>query len=142
MSPHSCSLLHRIRSIVGHGVAILSLALLTGCGPSSPSSKTEATNPPASNPANAPFDYLSAQGKALRTAERTVSIAELQQAIQKFQAMEDRWPKDLNELVQQRYLDVIPTAPRGQRFQYNPTSGQVRSIPAPITPEPITPKQK
>lgn len=117
-------------------MGLLSMALLTGCGPSTPTSNTAATNPPASNPANAPFDYLSAQGKALRTAERTVSVAELQQAIQKFQAMEDRWPRNLNELVEQRYLNSAPTAPRGQHFLYNPTSGQIRVIPAPVTPEP------
>lgn len=80
------------------------------------------------NPAMAPLDYLAAQGKAKKFAERTISAAELTSAIQKFNAMEDRYPRDLNELVQQRYLQAAPAAPAGKRWDYNPQTGAIRLV--------------
>jgi hypothetical protein len=80
------------------------------------------------NPAMAPLDYLAAQGKAKKFAERTISAAELTSAIQKFNAMEDRYPRDLNELVQQRYLQAAPAAPAGRHWDYNPQTGAIRLV--------------
>lgn len=109
---------------------ILFLGLTTGCG------KKEVTKPEAAgaNPAMAPLDYLAAQGKAKQVAIKVTSTVEINSAIQKFQAMEDRFPRDLNELVQQRYLQTVPQAPRGQMFAYNPLDGTIRVVPAPPAP--------
>lgn len=106
-------------------VGILSVA---GCGPKEPK-KPEGGS--AANPATAPLDYLAAQGKAKQTALRVTSTAELTSAIEKFHAMEDRYPRDLNELVQQHYLQSVPQAPRGQAFRYNSEDGSFRLVPGP-----------
>lgn len=103
--------------------------LVAGCGkPPSTDNASQGTGGAGANPATAPLDYLSAQGKAKQTAVRVVSLAEVTQAIQKFQAMEDRNPKDLNELVQQRYLQALPEAPRGSRLAYDPETGNASWI--------------
>jgi hypothetical protein len=80
------------------------------------------------NPLTAPVDYLGAQAQAKRTASKAISVAELTQAIQKFNAMEDRFPRDLNELVQQHYVQQLPVAPVGFRFAYNPETGDIKVV--------------
>jgi len=76
----------------------------------------------------APVDYLEAAGKALKAAERTVDVASLNRAIQLFQAQEDRYPKELNELVSLRYLPSLPKPPAGSRLLYDPIKGEVRIV--------------
>ncbi|MFM7099751.1 MAG: hypothetical protein ACKO3N_01105 [Verrucomicrobiota bacterium] len=100
--------------------------LVAGCGPNPP--KNGANNAAASNPATAPLDYLAAQGRAKKQAEKVTSLAQVQQAIQQFQAMEDRWPRDLGELAEKRFLTDVPVAPAGYLYTYNPANGQVRVV--------------
>ena len=113
-------------------LAALALGVLAGCG------KKDAPKPgeTSGNPVTAPLDYLAAQGRAKQLAIKVTSMAELTSAIQKFQAMEDRFPRDLNELVQQRYLQAVPQAPRGQAFAYNSQDGTLRVVAAPPGPAP------
>jgi hypothetical protein len=111
---------------------------LTGCEPAQPKRPDPASIPaPASvetegtsREVTSPFDYLSAQGKALRTAERVTAMAEIQRAIQQFEAMEERWPAHLEELVQKRYLTQPPAPPAGWAFRYNPRTGELVLVPA------------
>src|SRR6187402_460398 len=116
------------------------LVAVTGCKKKEAAKKSDDDSAVSGNPAMAPLDYLAAQGKAKKFAERTISTAELTSAIQKFNAMEDRYPRDLNELVQQRYLQGAPAAPAGKRWDYNPQTGAIRLVlattnaPAPATP--------
>jgi len=110
------------------------LGLETGCR------KKEATDKPdalGANPAMAPLDYLAAQGKAKKFAEKTINMVELTSAIQKFQAMEDHYPRSFAELVQQHYLQSMPEAPAGMRFVYNPQTGDVRLVPASEAPNAV-----
>ncbi len=101
----------------------------TGCRKgANTASHQEATNGAPSSPVTAPLDYLEAQGRAKQAASRVISLAEVTQAIQKFQAMEDRNPKDLNELVQQHYLQSLPTMPNGSKLEYNPQTGSARIV--------------
>ncbi len=113
-------------SALGLAAALLVLA---GC------SKQETSPPPAvesasGNPVTAPADYLGAVGKAKRVAEKTVDAASLNQAVQLFYAQEDRFPKDLNELVTDQYLPAIPPPPAGMRWEYNPQTGTLRAVQA------------
>lgn len=52
---------------------------------------------------------------ATNTMLPAIASAELTSAIQKFNAMEDRFPRDLNEVLQQHYLQASPAAPMGMR---------------------------
>jgi hypothetical protein len=100
--------------------------LFVGCG-SKAKSKQADTNAPIAegNPLTAPADYLGAMGRAKKLAERTVDLNAINQAIQLFYAQEDRFPKNLKELVDGHYLPQIPEAPAGTRFVYNPQTGQL-----------------
>lgn len=113
---------------------LLAVLALIGCGKKDQAKKDDSAL--SGNPAMAPLDYLSAQGKAKKFAEKTITGAELTSAIQKFNAMEERFPRDLNELVQQHYLQAPPAAPKGMRWDYNPQNGTVRMVAIPAEPVP------
>jgi len=104
--------------------------LLTSC------SKKEAdavqpTNQAASgNPLTAPVDYLGAIAKAKKHSEKTIDATSVDQAVQLFYAQEDRFPKDLNELVSKHYIPAIPPAPTGLQWSYNPKTGETKLLAA------------
>ena len=100
--------------------------LLPGCG------KKEAAQPETSssgNPVTAPVDYLGAVAKAKKSTEKTVETVGLQKTIDLFQAQEGRLPKNLNELVGPNYLSALPAPPAGMKFDYSPTTGQLKIVP-------------
>jgi hypothetical protein len=103
--------------------------LLVGCGPSS-DKPAQPTNGAASgsSPLSAPADYVGALGKAQQTAVKTVDTASLNQAIQMFNVDQGRNPKDLNELVEKKFIPKIPDAPRGMKLEYDATAGKVKVV--------------
>ncbi len=105
----------------------LCLVVASGCDDKSKSAAPAANR----SPATAPLDYLAVQGQAKRHSEKVISVAQVQQAIQQFKAMEERLPKSLDELVAQHYLGSVPVPGRGQKFLYNPRDGSVRVVAAP-----------
>jgi hypothetical protein len=98
--------------------------LFSGCKKSQSSSGS--TNTSAGNPITAPVDYLGAIGKAQRSATKVIDTVGIKQAIGQFFAVEGRYPKDLNELVTEKYLPAVPKAPAGAKLIYNPTNGDVK----------------
>ena len=110
-------------------LALILLSLAVGCGDNKSSSQN-ATNTASSsgNPLTAPVDYLAAAGKAQQSAVKTVDTTALNQAIQLFNVDKWRNPKDLNELVEQKYIPQIPAAPYGTKLNYDPTSGKVTVV--------------
>lgn len=111
----------------------LTVALVVaGCGDSSTANKpTEpATNNSSGNPITAPVDYIGAVGKGKTTADKVADLATLQKAIQAFHAEEDRYPKDLNELVSSKILPKLPEPPYNMKFQYDAASGKVKVVAA------------
>jgi hypothetical protein len=118
-----------------HWLMVLGLAALfgaAGCEQKSADKKAPATNAASSgNPITAPVDYLGAAAQAKRVSEKTVDLAALRQAIQLFYAQEDRYPRDLQELVNEKYLGALPPPPAGMQFKYNPANGEVSIAPKP-----------
>lgn len=106
---------------------IVALALVSGCGDGKSKSASGETNA-SSNPLTAPVDYLGAVGKAQQLAVKTVDVASINSAIQLFQTEHGRYPKDLNELVQEKFLGKIPAAPYGKQIVYDATTGQVKVV--------------
>ena len=107
----------------------LSCLLLGGCGKKEDAATTtKSTNDKSGNPLTAPVDYLGAVNQARKTAAARVDIASLQNAINLFHAQEDRYPRDLNELARERYIQAVPELPAGSRFAYNPQTGEIRII--------------
>jgi hypothetical protein len=110
----------------------LSLAaslLLIGCGDKSdkPGSSTSADSS-GGGLLTAPVDYLGAAAKAQQSAVKTVDTVSLNQAIQMFGADHGRNPKDLSELVEQKYIPQIPTPPYGTKIVYDADSGKVQVV--------------
>jgi hypothetical protein len=93
--------------------------------------QTNAATPSSSGSSilSMPADYVGTAVKVKSTATRTVDIASVNHAIQLFHAQEGRYPRDLNELVSERYLARVPSPPTGMRLEYNAAKGQARMVP-------------
>ena len=104
--------------------------LFIGCDEkkSATASPTNAPTSSSGNPITAPVDYLGAAAKAKQSAQKTVANVGVSQAIKQFYAVEGRFPKDLNELVSKQYLPNIPSPPVGMKYQYNPTTGDLKVV--------------
>jgi len=103
--------------------------LLAGCGRKQQADqKNQLTNNNSGNPITAPVDYLGAVNQARKTAIRRIDTASLQNAINLFNAQEDRYPRDLNELAQKHYIQAVPQLPPGSRFNYNAQNGEIQII--------------
>jgi hypothetical protein len=110
-------------------LALTASLLLIGCGGSS-DKPPQPTNGAAagSSPLSAPADYVGALGKAQQTAVKTVDTASLNQAIQLFNVEHGRNPKDLNELVEGKFISKIPAAPYGMKLEYDAAAGKVKVV--------------
>src|SRR5262249_31956601 len=103
--------------------------VLVGCSDnSSPPTPAAGTNNASSsgNPLTAPVDYLSAVANAQQSAVKTVDTVSLNQAVQQFGVDHGRNPKDLNELVEQKYIPKLPQLPYGTKFVYDAATGTVK----------------
>jgi hypothetical protein len=110
-------------------LSVAASLLLVGCGGSS-DKPAQPTNSAAggSSPLSAPADYVGALGKAQQAAVKTVDTASLNQAIQMFNVDKGRNPKDLNELVAEKYLAKLPAAPYGMKLEYDAAAGKVKVV--------------
>jgi len=110
--------------------SFLSAVLLLGCDQKSQSSGGGTTNTSSSGGSvlTAPVDYLRAAGKAQQSAVKTVDTASLNQAIQLFNVEKGRNPKDLDELVREKFMPQIPAAPYGTKLVYDPVAGKVSVV--------------
>jgi hypothetical protein len=103
--------------------------LLIGCNQKSdtPPASTN-TAKAAISPADAPAGYLGALAKGQQSAVKTIDTASLDQAIQLFQGENGRNPKDLNELIEKKFISKIPDAPYGTKIVYDAETGTVKVV--------------
>jgi hypothetical protein len=106
--------------------AALLLAACDDKGSSSPGATN--TTSSGSSPFSAPADYVGALGKGKQSAMKTADTASLNKAIQLFNIDQGRNPKDLNELVQKKYVPQIPPPPYGMKLQYDAEGGTVSVV--------------
>jgi hypothetical protein len=78
-----------------------------------------------SNPVTAPVDYVGTSVKQEQKAVKTIDTTSLNQAVQLFNVQEGRYPKDLNELVEKKYIGKLPDAPAGMKLSYDANAGKV-----------------
>ena len=102
---------------------LTAVLFLAGC-----SKKDAKSTEPGGNVLNAPADYLGGLNQAKKAAVKVVDLAALKNAIALFNGQEERFPKDLSELVKGRYIQQIPPAPAGLRLDYNPATGEVKMV--------------
>jgi hypothetical protein len=113
-------------------LAATTTLVLAGCGQKS---DQQAVNPPATNaastegnPVTAPADYLRGISKGKQSADKTIDTAALNKAIQLFNVDNGRNPKDLNELVTEKYIPLVPTPPYGTKLEYDASAGAVKVV--------------
>ena len=95
-----------------------------------PPPQTNNNNPSVGQVLGAPVAYLQGLSNGKARAIATVDIASLNQAIQMFKVDQDRYPKDLNELIRSGLISKIPDPPYQMKIVYDPDAGQVSVVPA------------
>lgn len=106
--------------------------LLVGCGDNSnppATAKSGATNNSSGNPVTAPVDYLGAVAKGKKTSIKVADLASVRQAITMFKQEEERFPKDLNELLTKQYIPALPAPPYQMKYTYDAKTGAVNIVP-------------
>jgi len=101
--------------------------VFSGCGDAAPDSGKSSTS--GGNPVTAPVDYLGAVSKGKQSSVSKLSLVNVQQAIQSYQAQEGKLPKNLNDLVTAGLLPTLPVPPRNMKFHYDATTGDVKVVP-------------
>src|SRR5215813_2837889 len=100
-------------------LALGSLIVMYGCGDNSNKSASSTNTATGGSLITAPVDYLDAAAKAKQKAVKTIDTTSLDKAIQLFNVEKGRNPKDLNELVSEKYIKEIPKPPYGTRIDYD-----------------------
>jgi hypothetical protein len=77
---------------------------------------------------DAPGDYLKSAVKGQRDATMTLDTNSLTKAIDLFNVEKGRNPKDLDELVKERYIPSVPKPPYGTKIVYDSASGRVNIV--------------
>ena len=90
--------------------------LAAGCGKSPEPQK-------AVNPADVDNTLVNAK----RTADKTIDVSYINQALQLFNVQEGRYPKTLAELTP-KYIAKIPDAPLGYKISYDAVKGEVSVV--------------
>ncbi|PYK98901.1 MAG: hypothetical protein DME18_01450 [Verrucomicrobia bacterium] len=111
--------------------SLLLVLAVVGCSKKEAKPTASATNENYSsgNPVTAPVDYLGAIAKAKKSSEKTIDTVALNQAVQQFNVTEGRYPKDLNELVTEKYMPRLPEPPYGMKIVYEASTGTVKVVP-------------
>jgi hypothetical protein len=109
-------------------LAILVVLFAVGCGDNSNKSASGTNTATGGSLVTAPVDYLDAAAKAKQRAVKTIDTTSLDKAIQLFNVEKGRNPKDLNELVSEKYIKEIPTPPYGTKIDYDANSGRVSVV--------------
>lgn len=105
-------------------------ALLLAACDNKPAGGSGSTNSAANpRPENALSDYGSALANSQNKAVATVDLASLNQAVAMFNVDQGRFPKDLSELVDKKYMSKLPDAPRGMKLVYDAAAGKVSVAP-------------
>jgi len=99
-----------------------------GCGDNSSKSASGTNAATGGSVLTAPVDYLGAAAKAQQNAVKSIDTTSLDKSIQLFNVEKGRNPKDLNELVSEKYIKEIPTPPYGTKIDYDANSGRVSVV--------------
>ena len=91
--------------------------MLAGCG-DKPGSQAQSVNP---------ADVNNPLVNAKRTADKTIDVSYLNQAVQLYNVQEGRNPKTLDELTP-KYVSQLPQPPLGYKLNYDAVKGEVTVV--------------
>jgi hypothetical protein len=102
-------------------IAVSAVVLIAGC--------SNATSPAGTNAISNtnPADIDNPLVNAKRTADKTVDVSYLTQAVQLFNVQEGRYPKTLDELTP-KYVAQLPEPPLGYKLNYDAVKGEVTLV--------------
>ncbi|HWX21099.1 MAG TPA: hypothetical protein VN578_14455 [Candidatus Binatia bacterium] len=110
-------------------LALATSLFLAGCGEKSATTPAASTNSASTgNPLDAPGNYLKAIADGKQSAVKTVDVTSLKKAIELFNVDQGRNPKDLQELVEKKYMPQLPAAPFGSKLVYDANAGTVEVV--------------
>jgi hypothetical protein len=109
-------------------LSLVLMATLCGCTDSANKSAPQTNAAAGGSVLTAPVDYLDAVSKGQQQAVKTIDTAAISSAIQLFQVEHGRFPRNLDELVKEKFLTQIPQAPYGSKIVYDATTGQVKVV--------------
>ena len=115
-----------MQNFVSFFVFVVTAIFFAGCGNGS-SSQRQGTNATVISASNNPADYLGGLVRAKQTADKTIDVSYLNQALQLFNVQEGRYPKTLAELTP-KYVAQIPAAPIGYKLDYDAVKGEVKWV--------------
>jgi hypothetical protein len=99
----------------------------TGDAPKTTTPPKDSGQPNLSNPLHAPGAYGTAVIKAPRLARKRAADATITREIQQFKALEGRYPKSLDELVEWRG-EKLPALTWGEEYRYESKSGELSIV--------------
>ena len=114
------------RARLCYTVAALSFIAACNKPASTPSGASTPGTTNSGSLATAPVDYLNTVGKAEQSAVKSVDLSVVTEAIRRFQVEVGRYPRDLDELVSEKYIPRIPPVPVGSKLVYDPATGDVK----------------
>ena len=100
-------------------IPVVAGLLLAGCGKNNKYGSVQDTKKA--------LDYGNTLVNAKKTADKTIDVSYLNQAVQMFNVQEGRYPKTLEELTP-NYVAKIPVAPLGYKIEYDATKGEVKVV--------------
>jgi hypothetical protein len=104
----------------------LSLITCTGCG------KSGEESPDAKEKQNE--GYMGTLAKSYRKGREEPNLLAVRNELKQFQAIKERWPKNLKEFVEWRGAE-LPQLPEGRKFDYDPKTGKLKIVDAKATEE-------
>jgi hypothetical protein len=109
-------------------ISVMVGLFIVGCGNNSSKSASGTNSASGGSLVTAPVDYLDAAAKAKQKTVKTIDTASLDKAIQLFNVEKGRNPRDLNELVSEKFIKEIPASPYGTKIDYDANSGRVSVV--------------
>ncbi len=78
---------------------------------------------------HAPADYVGTVAvKVPRYAKRVLGVAQVQAEVRQFWALDDRYPRSIEELVEWRG-QPLPELPKHMAYSYDPATGRLEAAP-------------
>jgi hypothetical protein len=110
-----------MKALCSISVGVTTMFLIAGCSDStSPASTNSMSN---TNPADINNPLVNAR----RTADKTIDVSYLNQAVQLFNVQEGRYPNTLDELTP-KYVSQLPVPPLGYKLDYDAVKGEVTVV--------------
>ena len=102
-------------------IAVFATVFLAGCSDATSPANTNAIS--NTNPADINNPLVNAK----RTADKTIDVSYLNQAVQLFNVQEGHNPKTLDELTP-KYVAELPVPPLGYKLNYDAVKGEVTVV--------------